>query len=458
MRETQVTRRWHTVSSGWSGKVRLEKLRLTGLEGFSSTEISLTPGLTLLAGINSSGKSRLLRAIANQQQEHTNQTVDLMLGGLGDASSAYTYVYVDFFELLGRQWQLAGQPDVEEQVDSAGESAWRPSDVKSASYILGRTYAEIWMSELESIFPVGADEFPSYRPDVVPHFRVKYEGLEEYRNSPHLSRGELSALTLLWVLRSATHEDLLLLDEPDQMLSPMSADRAINIVATRSSERKVPSIVATHAYSALANAPKETLVLLSVGSNGVTSIAAPKDQALWKALRVAPPKLVFFLVEDEMARLLLRLFLNEVKYPYRELSEIILAGGEGEVRKIQHLPKSVESSFVMAGIFDGDQTVEPGSRNLLKLPGSWSPENGALQIISQYGEQLQIDSGAYSESIDYSAGKDYHDVFSGLAADLGTSTEELLIKAWRFWVKNDDTGKGELERFHTSIAGIVPPI
>lgn len=47
-----------------SGLVRVESVRVSHLRGLTDCTLALQPGLTLLVGRNSSGKSRLLRAIA----------------------------------------------------------------------------------------------------------------------------------------------------------------------------------------------------------------------------------------------------------------------------------------------------------------------------------------------------------------------------------------------------------
>lgn len=69
-----------TADEPVSGLVRVESVRVTHLRGLTDCTLALQPGLTLLVGRNSSGKSRLLRAIALACGSATSSGDDFTVG------------------------------------------------------------------------------------------------------------------------------------------------------------------------------------------------------------------------------------------------------------------------------------------------------------------------------------------------------------------------------------------
>ena len=129
-------------SGGAAGLVRVESVRVSDFRGLSDCTLALEPGLTLLVGRNSSGKSRLLRAIAlacgavsASSDDWTvglsaEPTVDVVLapGAIGPDESFDDRVRVAF----GQRIQLTS-------VAGAERVAWRTVVRQSAEGWGGRT-------------------------------------------------------------------------------------------------------------------------------------------------------------------------------------------------------------------------------------------------------------------------------------------------------------------------------
>ncbi len=442
MRAAQALHSWRRVTTDWSGNASFKGLSSRTDSGFSASGVVLSGGLLLVAGANSVGKSRLLRSI--WAERHRPEAAFTELTWMSAEPDEYSYV--DLFELMTRQWQAVQSSDVGEQVEAAGLTALRPNQVKLLSYVIGRNYESIRVAELEATDPF-EETAPgaSFRPDVVPFFEVVAGG-RTYK-SEQLSRGELSALTLFWVLQSAEPGTMLLLDEPDLMMSPMSARRALDMIVDDANTRKVPVAIATHSYLGLAETPRSAQVLLRVNSSGESLLASADDYALWEVLRVAAPTRLVFVVEDRMAQLLMGIFLDAIAFPHLDETGIWIGGDSSKVALVGKLPEFAEASSVMWGVLDGNEKSPRSELRLLRLPGGDSPEEGAIRVCSEMPSLISSSSEAIERALERSIGDDPHDRVGVVARALGISPEELVGRAWRGWISETEQGATALRLF-----------
>lgn len=442
LRAAQAIHSWRRISSDWEGAASLSRLGARGEQGFSASHLNVSGGLLLVGGVNSVGKSRLLRSIWAERHSPEDSFTDLQWTGSAPAN----YAYVDLFELLTRQWDATRSVDIDEQVDAAGLTPLRANQLRDLSYVVGREYQSIAIAELErAAFDSGSDPGHLFRPDVLPYFEVQAAG-RKYR-SDELSRGELSALTLHWVLQSVDRETLLLLDEPDLMMSPISARRALDLIVDNANTKKTPVVIATHSYLGLAEAPRSTQVLLQMARDGKSALADPNDYSLWEVLRVSAPTRLVLVVEDRMAQLLLSIFLDAAEFPHVEETEIWIGGDAAKVGLVGKLPDFAEASVLMWGVLDGNEKLAGAGEKLLILPGGDSPEEGALRICVSYPEVVTSGIERIGRALDRTVGIDAHDRVSQVAQALGLETEEFVGRAWRGWIASTDEGRGALAQF-----------
>ncbi|UWD81959.1 hypothetical protein NY057_14250 [Curtobacterium flaccumfaciens] len=371
-----------------------------------------------------------------------------------NGSAPANYEYVDLFELLTRQWDAIRSVDIVEQVDAAGLTPLRAKQVRELSYVVGREYQGIAIAELERTAAAGGvDPEHLFRPDVVPYFEVEAAG-RKYR-SDELSRGELSALTLHWVLQGSDRDTLLLLDEPDLMMSPISARRALDLIVDSANTKKTPVVIATHSYLGLAEAPRSTQVLLQMASDGRSALANPYDYSLWEVLRVAAPTRLILVVEDRMAQLILSIFLDAAEFPHVEETEIWIGGDAAKVALVGKLPDFDEASVLMWGVLDGNEELPSGAQKLLVLPGGDSPEEGVLRICASTPQLVANGVEKIGRALDRTVGMDAHDRVIQVAHALGLETEEFVSRAWRGWIERTDEGRAALVQFQQALRQVV---
>ncbi|WAC67744.1 AAA family ATPase [Microbacterium sp. SL75] len=454
MKSVQAKHSWDRVTSDWTGRQSMSSLSTRSGQGFADSNVTMSGGLLILAGVNSGGKSRILRSIWSERNDP--QSSNTVLTWVGDEPD--DFVYVDLFELLSRQWRSHRIPDLREQVDAAGLSPLRSSDTATLSYVLGREYDSIRVAEIDSSLvtdETSTEGVPLYREEVVPYFEMTTSG--GTHSSPSLSRGELSALTLHWALKSAPRNAVLLLDEPDIMLAPMSARRVLDLIVDHANSQKSPVIIATHSYLSLADAPRSAQALLRVGLDGKSSLAKPDDYALWDALRVAAPKQIVFVVEDSMARLLLNQLLVMADFPHFDVSEIWIGGSAAEVRAVGKLPQLKETKISLWGVLDGNEKISPSEKRCLKLPGILSPEEGALLVAENHEDLLSTDAGMLKRALERTVGDNPHDRANSVASAVGKSGSQFVVETWTAWLTATVEGREALETFRQSLRAVTPP-
>lgn len=454
MRAAQASHSWHRVTVDWAGSSGFEGLASKDGSGFRASTVELSGGVLVLAGVNSGGKSRLLRSIWSETHDPDSAWTETSWSG----AAPTLVIHVDLFDLLERQAHALRAPDLQDQVDAAGLTPVRQSDLRDICYVLGRKYDSVSIAEIDSteLAPTPAPgRPPRFREEVVPYFEV-VSGGETY-SSTVLSRGELSALTLHWVLQTTPSGAVLLLDEPDLMLSPLSAERALDLVVDTANTRKSPAVLATHSYLGLARAPRSAQVLLRVAADGATSLTSPNDYALWEALRVAPPIQLVFVVEDKMAQLLLGEVLQLVEFQHFDVSDIWVGGSAAEVRAVGKLPHFADAQFAMWGVLDGNEKLGRREPHTLKLPGKHSPEEGAIEILTANPTLVTEMEGAVERALERTVGDDPHDRVRSIAKAFGQTGESLVTRAWRQWLSETDEGRAALAEFGTQMHHVHLP-
>lgn len=447
MKMAQVIHSWRRVSENWESKFAFSKLRVRADRGFIASEVALSGGVCIVAGVNSGGKSRLIRSIYGefQQDESNFTTIDWR------DERPPTATLVDFFELLIRQAKVFDVVDLQELVESSGLTPVSQNKLKSINWVLGREYKSVSFTELENSSEGDtAGQAGLFRGDVVPYFQIVHQSGEVF-GSKDLSRGELAVLTLSWVLDSLGRDSLYLFDEPDLMLSPHSSQRAIDLLVNRVNELKSPAFIATHSYHTLAALPENLLVHVNVDVNGDSVASRPDESALWKTLKVAAPLKVAFVVEDDAAKALLKMLLPLVSPRHHDFSSIWIAGDASRVVKAGHFPASQGQTIEIWGVLDGNEPDPRAEDNILKLPGKGSPEAGALAILRTYPQSFHQDGQQVDELFALHASGDDHDKAREIAEALGFDHIYFMVHAWRWWLTETTEGKSSLDEFRQQI-------
>ncbi|MEU0559889.1 AAA family ATPase [Dactylosporangium sp. NPDC006015] len=479
-------------------------MHLQGLPGFLDGHIRLNAGLTLFCGVNASGKTRLLRSVAASLgadvvdepillpsfgKVNEPAVPNVVLGIEGNVSQVY---YIDIFHLS--QVQLRSTQidrDLGSRVEQAGESNLRPKELRLLSWLVGRDYQQASIAELDAtvdessamehlteestpVEPVNLDQFTEplnaqradpailldFRPDVLPYFTLTYNGKRYGTES--ISRGELAAMNLLWVLKSAEPESILFFDEPDLFLSTESSARALTVIADYANSNKSPIVVATHSAYGLAKAPSAYRVLLRNVGSGDTRVDVGSDSQMWRALRTAAPTNLVLAVEDEAGRQWAQLFAAELELNEKWAYEIWNFTDSAKVRSAAAMPDVADATLRYVGVLDGDERAKSSRnlQNIIFLPTSRTPEEFLLDLLkseSQLDEVLSRSREKIIASLSLFEGDDPHDRVNSVASDLGFNVAQLRGMIWQ-WYFSTAAGQEALAEWRDFFAELKAPV
>ncbi|XVU28113.1 hypothetical protein ACQPZJ_14035 [Actinoplanes sp. CA-054009] len=474
MRAHDQNNAWRRVTNGaWTHQLRLEYLHLHQAPGFQDAHLQLNNGMAIFCGVNASGKTRLLRFINSNLSGSHDEGFAASIEISGTVESVH---YVDIFHLSQmqlRSFQL--DQDLQSRVEQAGLSPLRPKELRMLSWLVGKDYEQASIAELDADIadadvPASSFEWSEgdedglsgefaaesqeakldgsasdaplfdFRPEVTPYFTVTYNG-HEY-GSAEISRGELAAMNLIWVLKSISSDSIVLFDEPDLFLSAEASARALTMIAEYAYNRKSPMIVATHSPYGLTKAPEVSRVVLMRSISGTSSLEIGSDARLWRALHVTAPTNLVLAVEDEAGRQWTELFATYTNLGDHWSFQVWNFTDSSKVRIAASMPDIDDATIRFVGVLDGDER-DKGKQvtNLIFLPTKQTPEEFILYRLrteSSLAEALDRPHFKILAALSRFEGDDPHDRVAAVASDLGFAVNHLRGAVWQWWFSTAD--------------------
>src|SRR4051812_19521916 len=113
MKSVQAAHSWLRVSENWDGETSFLAIETLGGMGFEASRVALSGGLAIVVGVNSAGKSRLLRMI---RDAHGVPSAELSVEWNGPPPDGADYI--DIPALVERQRAVTQTTtDIEDLVD-----------------------------------------------------------------------------------------------------------------------------------------------------------------------------------------------------------------------------------------------------------------------------------------------------------------------------------------------------
>jgi energy-coupling factor transporter ATP-binding protein EcfA2 len=272
--------------------------------------IALPAAVTVICGLNGSGKSRLLAAIAR-----------------ADASSRL----VVLSELVWRlRAMLESRGDIDGLLEETEPQAIDDDSLEAVQALVGRDYEHVsWYAVSIEASPFDALVGES----VIPVFVVRHQGATY--DSLAMGSGELGAHLLIWLLAYDRREGArrVLLDEPDAYLPAPARTLLVPYLADFALRRQASFVIATHALEVIdSSVDLSAAVLLEMGNGPVVGTTGPDGDIAGRvgALygRSSAVELVAY-CEDEAAQVLLDALLKATSPAIWRLCRIIWGNGVG---------------------------------------------------------------------------------------------------------------------------------
>lgn len=325
-------------------------------------DVILTKPVTVVAGLNGAGKSRLLKAI----RDHLGEGARLI-----PVHSVCDWLLRDF----------AARDDVPELAEESAQIDISDELIETLESIVGRKYDRIEWRNLD----IADSPFSKILgDDVVPFFSVQFGG--HTYDLTEMGLGELSVHVVMWLTLHLERADpcVLLFDEPDAFIPPVARAALLDHFALLASKGHVV-VVTSHSQEFIRNALSRRGVLAFAQRSG-TSVSIASDPIVVREIvngilyRTATVRLIAY-VEDEAAYILTDELLKRVSWDLWRSTALYWMKGTGSLAKLQELlprpPRAVRDLSTVF-IVDGEQAT--ATRNALvwptiRLPGGADPDD-----------------------------------------------------------------------------------
>ena len=457
MRWTQIRHSYDILHSG-NQLAPLHAVTIDGHTHLGSVTAQLSPGVTVFCGVSGVGKTQFLNALAAHLLGHGTADFSIhatgidLTGTIGTSNRGraiehdHTTVrcfHVDTarecFDTINQVMRAQG---LDEKREAADKSPLNRRWTNRLGYILNRDYDEVSFQGLDREAPDGSGA-PIWH-----YYELTYRGITY---GPHqMSLGELAASVVLRVLRSTQYGDILLLDEPENFLSPLARQRLLDIIVQQAVEKKLSVVVASHSVEIIRRLPLTSLRTIEQGSPSVTiaNVTIPSQATRAVGLDVRPD--VLLLVEDSFAyRLLKALLARLLPTLYLDLGIVevgrehgSVGGGEGAVMATARALWNNNMGIRVLGVLDGDyrEQLKTKPDYITFLPGTTCPEDlviGALKSsLSDAAVAVGVPERAFTKALQAAEGADIHDRPHIISSAIGVDVSDLISYAARRLVRS----------------------
>ncbi|APX03229.1 hypothetical protein [Arthrobacter sp. QXT-31] len=304
------------------------------------------------------------------------------------------------------------------------------SQVDALQAITGHTYESVAYGHFEE-----NDQY-------FPYFRVMRSSHETEVWT--MSASEFWVHYVIWHLRSADENEVVLIDEPETFLAQPGHRGFVDEIARLALETGCQVILATHSEVMIRRLPAEVVRQVSGTASGAVISEVAHTEALLRTLgRARAPLSLLVFVEDDMARKIVHFFLGCYAPDRAAQVDVIDSGGKDEVvRGVNIAGRSRQLRTV--GVLDGDQRDRYADEKLLFLPGVMAPELLLLEVLRCRDHDAAAGLGATTPdlhiAIDAARFVPHQRVFEVMSEVLVSSTPDDLVRvALSMWLEDGST-------------------
>ncbi|MDX3002035.1 AAA family ATPase [Kribbella solani] len=352
--------------------------------------------------------------------------------------------YVDPSSALFGQHYFDGEPIYRTRLSAA--EAYKKDESVRLRGILGKTYERLAWQQCDAN---GLD---------IPYFSVRSNG-RDY-GSDAMSTGEVWVHHVLWILRTASPSNIVLIDEPESFLSPAGHAAFLNEIARKSLASNAQVIVSTHSAAMIAATPTEFIRVITSGTSGAAVIQPSTTAGVLRVLGQEPGIRAVVVVEDEFAARVVKRVLSVLAPDIVGSVEVVKAEGADSAISIGCALGSA-SRLRSCVVLDGDQRGRmlrgPEAVSVAYLPGD-IPEVAVSASSRSNPAALARMLGRAPDAIDFALEinrfDDHHDWFAATAMSLDVSIDVLIDSIILVWL-TDEATSGEVtelvEQVRTSL-------
>lgn len=477
MRKAAIDRAWEQCRDVNRSRLAVGEIAFPFGEEIKSLVVSSR--VAAFVGKNGAGKTSLLRALSQLLalgQASAQRTIVTSLSGRyngkgfrvpeaqGEVRNAPAALFIDASAQAHRLLEFFRvQKDLPELLASYGFKRITQTEAVPFNFLCGRTYEHIEIAEVEGPAPTSAILAEQVEPEIVPFFKVRFEGTDY--DTLSMGFGELCAFYVIWSLNRVQKGSVVLFDEPDSHLSPVARRALSSVIAMLAADRELWIAFSSHSTEALEALDDSELFLVdsSQGSSSLpVSLAGARRRTL-RALGIAPVKRLLVAVEDidaeEVAYQILNRFAEDVSGAV-DIQKFV-AGATEVVRFVDAFPAESRIGQCVA-LLDGDKRADFSTNtHVLYLPGTADPIAAARKVVtadpSQFAALLGVAVERLTAALRSVHAADHHDFCSALLEELRLEgirvpgVRRALVGAWL----SDESTAVEAQRLAAILVELV---
>lgn len=452
MRSAERAKIWSAVQNAPRREVQLVSFSFSEIPGIKDGVLQFRSPITAICGINGTGKSSLLRAIwvtlnHREIEEHPeikerlksfsaelalhiqDQPVTVKLNE-HEQPPAIKVVHIDPSTRVGQLQRLVCMiNELDELIESHAPIVLEESEIRLLNAVLNKSY------EAASIYEV--DDYEEAAP--FPFVAVSESGVAYDLRT--MSLGEISVFNVFWALHRAEKNSIVLLEEPETFLSPVSQGAFLDYLAAVCVRKQLTLVMTTHSPQMFSRLTVDQVQFAYRTFDGAALANDSDFSAMREAVGIKPFVDRILLFEDRAARELTLNILRKRDHKTLLRSELISLNGHGDITKTcQVLPQV--TAFRIVGIYDGDAYTKVMELNpnwpLSFLPGDEPVEEMFKDVIQTNAAAFAARLGRTENQLAIILGKltglEYHDWFEELAKSLHVSYSELMHACFEQWI------------------------
>lgn len=282
-----------------------------------------------------------------------------------------------------------------------------------------------------------------FQPDrILPFFEVERDGV--HYDSRTMATGELSVFYLAWALAFSEPWSIILIEEPEAFLPPLSHQAVFGLICQSSVENHHAFVISTHSAEIASQFSEPNLISVRVqGGKSLVPTTRESKLRVLSRLGLLPAKTGVLFVEDRLAQIILAELLHHYEFAISANLEIAERDGDGGVHAaLKGLPSDL-SSLTFLGVLDGDVRTKAEkwkvAESLVFLPFASAMEREFFAVLlartSAFAKEIGRNQETVEDVLAAHNGADFHDRFNFLAEDLGVSYDTLARTCFRLWLK-----------------------
>lgn len=461
MKKAEVVKLWQDFAVAKPRPTRFSEISFSNVKGIADDTITFSSPITVLCGLNGVGKTAFLRLILsaldlkltenfigfrsrisdahiNLKLFVNNNQIEKTIENENQVDSGYIPNNIDvvYFDSAAESSKLhdfiKGIKSIDDAINGIDPIVLEGEEVALLRYVTGKLYEEVMIYEIDA-----------YDGVTIPFIRAKDRGVEyDVRG---MSLGEVSCVMLLWVIRRAKRNSLILLEEPETYISSSAQECLMDYIVKHSVQSPSTFVITTHSPKLVRKLPPESLKFLYASNNGSRFAKSQNTKELLRQIGLDISRRSIILVEDRAAREFLQLVLSKFDRTLDSESIIVDVGGESNISHALDLLPTRMRHLKVAGVYDADMRGKIKSRkdwHVDLLPCSNSIENEFQSIVSEYAEKMAEELG-YSEEFvrmldAQHRGKNEHDWFEDFGKDIGLRYEQIMLSFFNVWLRIGD--------------------